>query len=101
MTESDGLGALPSASCILAHSVFVTTTSLDVLQPSLRDEDMDVQNGQVICPGPQSTGRVLQASNLGSSVPGPTRWSPGSAVARKTSLWMHTTVDTGEEQGGL
>lgn len=72
MTESDGPGTVPSASYILVHSIFMTTMNLDILQPSLRDEEMDVQNGQVICPEPHSTGRVHQASNLGSLVPGPT-----------------------------
>lgn len=46
-----------STSCMLFHSLFMTTMSLALLQLSLRDEEMGAQNGQVICPGSHSIRR--------------------------------------------
>lgn len=63
--------AILSASCTLFHSIFLTTMSLALLQPSLRDEEMGAQNGQVICPGSHSIRRDtvgFRTKQLGSRV---------------------------------
>ena len=64
-------GTILSASCTLFHSIFMTTMSLSLLQPLLRDEEMGAQNGQVICPGSHSIRRDtvgFKTRQLGSRV---------------------------------